>query len=106
VSDGDDGVRLGEGIVGQPELSDVSARSNLSGEVEHRRRGVRSDDPMAGLEEVPRQEAAAAAELENEVVVVSNRPEQLEDPRCTEVGMEAEPTVMHERQVAAVIRVR
>ena len=61
---------------------------------------------MSRLDEVTRQRAAAAAELEDEAVSRSNRLEQSEDARRAGVGMKAVSTVVREGQIAPVVRPR
>jgi hypothetical protein len=100
VADAHDRVGLGQRVVGQRQQAEVGAGGGLARQVEHRRRCIRRDDPVAGVEEVLRQEAAAAAELEHEPAALPHRLEQGEDPRGAGVGMEPEPEVVDQREVA------
>jgi hypothetical protein len=59
---------------------------------------------MASLDEVTRQRTAAAAELENQALPFANRLEQGEDARCASVGMEPVTAVVHEGEIAPVVR--
>ena len=100
-----DRVGLGQQVVGQRQQAEVGAGGGLARQVEHRRRRIRRDDPVAGIEEVFREEAAAAAELEHQPAALAHRLEQSEDPRGAGVGVEPEPEVVDQREVGPVVRV-
>ena len=102
VADGDDRVALGKGVVGENELPYFRAGRCLPGERQHRGRGVRSDDVVSRLDEMPGEEAAPAAELEDEAA--AHGLEEREDARAAGVGMEAEAEVVHQREIVAVVR--
>jgi hypothetical protein len=57
---------------------------------------------VAGLEEVPRQAPASAAELDDKTA--SHRLEQREDPWSAGVGVEPEAEVVHKREIVTVVR--
>jgi hypothetical protein len=61
---------------------------------------------MSRLDEVTRQRAAAAAELEHEASPLANRLEQAQDARRACLGMEPVPEVVREGQIAPVVRPR
>ena len=105
MADTDDRVRLRHGIVRQRQPADVCARRRLAGQVEHRRRGVRRDDPVARVYEVLREEAAATADLEHEPIPLADWLQEAEDPRRAHVGVEAESEVVYEGEVSPVVRV-
>ena len=58
---------------------------------------------MAGIDEVAREQAAAAPHLEHQPVALADRCQQLEDPRRAEIGVEPEAEVVHERKIAPVV---
>lgn len=59
---------------------------------------------MAGVDEVPSEQSAPAAELDYQPVAFPNRPEQLDHARRAVVRVKPEPQVVHEREVGPVIR--
>jgi hypothetical protein len=59
---------------------------------------------VSGVKEIPREQAAAAPELDHETVALEHRLEQLQDPRRAIVGVEAEPPVVDQREVLPVVR--
>ena len=58
---------------------------------------------MAGVDEVLRQESAAAAELEHDALAVEHRLQQPENAGRAHVGVEPEPQVMDEGEVVPVV---
>ena len=102
MADRDDRVALGQGVVGENELPYVGAGRCLPGEREHRGRGVRGDDVVSRLDEVPGEEAAPAAELEDDAA--AHGLEERKDSGRAGVGMEAEAEVVHQREIVAVVR--
>ena len=59
---------------------------------------------MTGVDEMPRQQPAPTAELDDEAVARADGLEQREDARRAAFGMEGEPFVMDQRQIGAVVR--
>src|SRR5439155_846506 len=59
----------------------------------------------AGVDELPRQQAVPASELEDETLAFPHGLEELEDPRRAGIGVEAEAPVVHEREIGAVVGV-
>src|SRR5262249_47731005 len=78
----------------------------LARELEHRRRCVRRDHPMAGVQQVPGQEPAPAPDLDDEPATLADGTEQPEDSRSAGVGVEPEPQVVDPREVRPVVRRR
>src|SRR5438874_99707 len=65
--------------------------------------GAGMDDPVAGVEQVPGQQTAAAPQLEHEAVSLAHGLEQGQDPGRRGVSVEPEPQVVHEGQIVAVV---
>ena len=105
MPDAHDRIGLGERVVGQRQQAEVGAAGGLARQIEHRRRRISCDDPVPGIEQVPREEAAATADLEHEPAPLAHRLEQLQDPRGARVGVKAEAQVVDQREVAPVVRV-
>src|SRR5215467_8489806 len=59
---------------------------------------------MPGVDQVPGQQAGAAADLQHHTA--EDRFKQLQDAGRRPVGVEAEPPVMYQREVIPVIRLR
>ena len=57
---------------------------------------------MARVDEVPGEQSASAAELEDEPT--AQRFEKAEDPRRAGIGVEAEAEVVYQREVVAIVR--
>jgi hypothetical protein len=53
---------------------------------------------------VTRQRARAAAELEDDTSLLTNRLEQCHDARCASISMEPVPQLVHEGEIAPVVR--
>jgi hypothetical protein len=105
MADGDDGVAVGDGILRQHQLPDpFGARGDLLRELEHGVRCVGREHAVTGVDEVPREEPAPAAELDHEPTVCSHRLEQGEDAGSAGVGVEPEAEVVDEGEVGAVVR--
>ena len=106
VADGDDRVRLRQGILRENEPANVIGSSRIRArQLEHRPRGVGGEDAVPGVDELPRQQAAPASELEDETLAFPHGLEELEDPRRAGIGVEAEAPVVHEREIGAVVGV-
>ena len=101
MADGDDRVALGNRVVREDELPNLGVGNGLPSQSQHRGRGVGCDDAVAGLDEMPGEEPAPAAELDDETA--AHGLEQRENPWRAGVGMEAEAEVMHQRQVVSVV---
>jgi hypothetical protein len=59
---------------------------------------------VPSIDQVLREQAAAAPELDDEPFSGANRLQKFEDPRCAEIRMEPEPEMVHEGKVALVVR--
>ena len=59
---------------------------------------------MSGIDEVPRQQPGAAADLDH--LPAAHRFQQSQDSGCDRVGVRTEPLVMDPREVPAVVRIR
>src|SRR5207302_3518759 len=95
---------LGQRVSGEDHLTDVlGGGGRLARELEHRRGSVGGDDPLAGLEQVPGQQTAAAPQREHEAVSLAHGLEQGQDPGRRGVSVEPEPQVVHEGEVVAVV---
>ena len=75
----------------------------MAGELEHRRRRVGREDPMAAVKEVPGEQPAPAPELDDQAVTCTHRCEQRRDPGCARVGVERVAAVVHLCEVVPVI---
>jgi hypothetical protein len=60
---------------------------------------------VAGLDQVPGQQAAATAELDDHAAARSNELEQREDAGRAQVGVEPEPEMVHEGEIPPVVRI-
>jgi hypothetical protein len=58
---------------------------------------------VARVQEVPREQAAAAAEFDDKTLSIPDGLEQVEDPRGTVIRVKAKPTVVDQREVWPVI---
>ncbi len=104
VPDRDDRVGARDRIVGERQEADLLCAGRvLARQVEHRRRRVGGEHPVAGVDEMLRQQAAAAAELEDEAVAFPYRLEQRQDPGRAPFGVEAEPEVVDAREIGSVV---
>jgi hypothetical protein len=77
----------------------------LAGELEHRRRGVGRDHAMAGINQSSRQQSGSAADFDNEAVADQYRLEQREQSRGACRRVKPEAAMVHEREIATVIRI-
>jgi hypothetical protein len=97
------GVCSGDGVVRQREALDaLGVRDVFSCQGHHGRRRVGGDHPVTGVDEVPGQLPAAAAELDDGAVPAQHRPQSLQDPGGAGVGVEPEATLVHQRQIGSV----
>jgi hypothetical protein len=104
MPDGHDSIGLGQRIVGKDEHPYVlGARCVVLGQLDHRRGGIGGDDPVAGVDQMPGEQPAAAADLQDEAAPFAYRLEQGQDPRRAGVGVKAEAEVMHEGEVLLVV---
>jgi hypothetical protein len=105
MADRNNRIGLRQWVVRQPQATKLlGARDSFACQLEHGRRGVCRHDAVARFDEVARQRARAAAELEDETFPLANRLEQRHDARCASVGMEPVPEVVHEGEIAPVVR--
>jgi hypothetical protein len=105
VPDRDDRIRLRDRIVRTHQLPDLPCVPSVRPrQVEHRGRGVRRDDPVARVDQVSSEKPAPATKLDDQTVALAHGLQQLEDPGRAVVGVEAEPEVVDQREVAAVVR--
>ena len=72
-------------------------------QLEHGVGRVGGDHPVPGIHQVSGQQPAATSDLDHEAVAVTDRSQEIENPRSTGVGVESEPEMVDERQVVAVI---
>lgn len=104
MPDRDDRVRLRDRIVRKDQLPDLPRIPGVRPrQLEHRGRGIGRDHPVTRVDQVSSEESTAAAELDDQAVALANRPQQLEDAGRAVVGVEAEPEVVNQREVAAVV---
>src|SRR5439155_1549375 len=104
VSDGDDGVGGRNGVVGERQQADLlGVRCVLASQLEHGRRGVGGDHAVTGVDEVLGQEPAAATQLDDHSTSIADGLESGQDAGRAGGGVEAEPDVMDQRQVAPVV---
>jgi hypothetical protein len=105
MSDRDDRVGLGQPLVCQREPANLSAITHdLARDLKHRRRRVGRDHAMAGGDQRFGQLTAAAAELQHQTVPGPHRRQPLDDTRSTRGSMDTKPEVVHQRQVASIVR--
>lgn len=104
MADGHDGVAGWDRIVGKHELDEfVDVGHRAASERQHRRRGIGCDHPVARVEEVASEKAAATAELDDKTVSSSGRFEELQDSWRHHVGVGSEAEMVHQRQILAVV---
>ena len=105
MSHADDRVGGRDRVVGEREPPDLlGIAGDVAGEVEHRRGGVRRDHPVSGVDQVPREQSASAPDLDDQAVPCEHGLERCEHPGSARVGVEPEPAVMNEREIAPVVR--
>ena len=105
MSDADDRVGGRDRVVGEREPPDLlGVAGHIAGEVEHGRGRVRRDHPVTGVDQVPREQPAPAPDLDHQAVPREHGLEQCEHPGRASVGVEPEPTVVDEREIASVVR--
>jgi hypothetical protein len=105
MPDRDDRVRLRDRIVRKHQFPDLPRVPGVRPrQVEHRGRGIGRDHPVTGVDQVSSEEPAPAAKLDDEPVALAHGLQQLEDPWRAVVGVEAEPEMVDQRKVAAVVR--
>ena len=61
---------------------------------------------MPGVNQMPREQPAPAADLQDNPAPLPHRLEQCQDPGRAGVGVEAEPEMVHKRQILSVVPVR
>src|SRR4051794_18757899 len=107
MADRDDRVGGRDRVVRQDEtLNRLGVTGRAPGELEHRVRRVGRDDPVPAIEQVPREQSAPAAELDDESIPLSDGREQRQDARRAVVRVEGEPAIVDESEIAPVIRFR
>ena len=104
MAERDDRVSVGERVVWEHDLDDAFCiKGNFACQIEHGRRCVSRHNAMSCLEQVAGKEAAPTAELDDQALSFAYGLEPLQDPRRAYVGVEAKPSVMHEREIRAVV---
>ena len=105
VPDRNDRIRVRERVVREHDLADVFRISgNVACQLEHRRRRVSRHNAMSSVEEMPGENTTPTADLNDQASSLAYGLEPLQDAWCASVGMEAQPTVMHERQIPPVVQ--
>lgn len=100
MADRDHRVGLGERVVGEGQALDGGGVGDVvPSQFEHGGGGVGGHDPVAGVEQVPGEEAAAAPQLEHHAGTGADRFEEGQDARRAQVGVEAEPEVVGSGEV-------
>jgi hypothetical protein len=100
-----DRVAVGERITRQDQLANrIRTGGHLPCQFEHRWGCVRGDNTVACIDEVTRERTAPTSQFEDEPISVTNGLQQCKDAGRTGIGVEAEAQVVHQGEIATVIR--
>jgi hypothetical protein len=105
MADPDDGIILGDVIVGKDQLGELlGAGGGPLSECQHRRRRIGCDYPVARIDEMAGQQSALPQPSSTTRPFRSRIGSSIQDARGDHVGVEAEAEMVHQGQILAVIQ--